>query len=838
MSTVSATLQMFDMMTKPLQNMMNALNIALETMDQLANAANSAVNVKIDVSGAMDSIAKAEAEMKSFQEQINRQTKLPQPPGWESYQSPEIFNTTGIDRMKEEIMSLDAMMADLQRNQSAINSSNMQFMPANAVQDLDTAAQRIGILENSIRQMEEQQRQFASSMKSTDASKFNSSLEQLRAYMHDALQSQQELNIAMQQGDIRKANNSYEKMMQNIDSCERHIRDNIVQQDNFNKSVARGGQESNGLLNKIKSFIGNYIGLQSIKSGIDATIGGAMKLQQQLFNVQGIMGNKDIAAGYFDNLTRRANNSAFTLDDYAGSARKFMQFTKNTNSMDRLLNLNERLTLADPTQGFEGAGSALKEAMSGNFTSLQEKFGFGNADAEILKASKDMDDFINNFDNLLNKKGLTEGMLAQYNQSASAQFDNLKSNLQTAMAQAGNNSLEILTPVMSSINQAFSSGAFQPFFDSISSGIAGIVNIAIWLGKTIYDNWGIIKPIILGIVFALIAYNAVMGIGWLTTLKDLAIKGEHAIVSWLETAALIAMTAAQQGLNAALALCPITWIIVAIIALIAIFYAVVGAVNHFTGTSISATGMIVGAIAVAGAAIWNIIIGVINAVIQYLWTRFCEPFIGIIEWVLNVANGGFNGFGGAVANLIGQIISWFLSLGKVVTKIIDAIFGTNWTSGLKSLQDSVLKWGKNDNAITLDRTAPTIAARIDYGDAYNSGYNWGEGIGKKFSLNNLGKIPGMPEEHNFDDWNMNQGLGELSMNVKDINNKIDVSNEHLEILRDLAEQESIQNFVTLTPMVQVTTGDIREEADINKIIAKIENYMETELANSAEGVYA
>ncbi|RXM58385.1 hypothetical protein DP133_04140, partial [Clostridium tetani] len=74
--------------------------------------------------------------------------------------------------------------------------------------------------------------------------------------------------------------------------------------------------------------------------------------------------------------------------------------------------------------------------------------------------------------------------------------------------------------------------------------------------------------------------------------------------------------------------------------------------------------------------------------------------------------------------------------------------------------------------------------------------------------------------------------------LKNIDDKIDISNEHLEMLRDLAEQESIQNFTTLSPTVQITTGDIKEEADINKIIDKIESYMENELVNSAEGVYA
>ncbi|EKN35928.1 putative tail length tape measure protein, partial [Clostridium botulinum CFSAN001627] len=68
----------------------------------------------------------------------------------------------------------------------------------------------------------------------------------------------------------------------------------------------------------------------------------------------------------------------------------------------------------------------------------------------------------------------------------------------------------------------------------------------------------------------------------------------------------------------------------------------------------------------------------------------------------------------------------------------------------------------------------------------------------------------------------NKGLKDANNHLKNIDDKIDISNEHLEMMRDLAEMESIQNFVTLTPTVQVTTGDIKEEADINKIISKIE----------------
>lgn len=127
----------------------------------------------------------------------------------------------------------------------------------------------------------------------------------------------------------------------------------------------------------------------------------------------------------------------------------------------------------------------------------------------------------------------------------------------------------------------------------------------------------------------------------------------------------------------------------------------------------------------------NCAIGVLNAIIQAIWTIFVAPFLGIVEWILNVCNGGFNSFGDAVANLIGQIIGWFLNLGKVVTTIIDAIFGTDWTSGLESLQSAVTSWGKNENAITLDKNAPTIDYRATYSGAWDAGYDFGQGIDDK-----------------------------------------------------------------------------------------------------------
>ena len=198
---------------------------------------------------------------------------------------------------------------------------------------------------------------------------------------------------------------------------------------------------------------------------------------------------------------------------------------------------------------------------------------------------------------------------------------------------------------------------------------------------------------------------------------------------------------------------------------------------------------------------------------------FVEPVLSIVEWVLNVMNGGFDSFGGAVANLIGNIISWFLSLGKVVTQIIDAIFGTNWTSGLESLQNEVLSWGKTENAITLDRSAPAIDYRMSYTDAYNKGYEWGQGVENKIkdffggvADDNSGSYGGESDMTNY--------LSDIAGDTASISDSLDVSEEDLKYLRDIAEQEAINRFTTAEIKVDMSgmSNTVHNTNDLDGIV--------------------
>ena len=334
------------------------------------------------------------------------------------------------------------------------------------------------------------------------------------------------------------------------------------------------------------------------------------------------------------------------------------------------------------------------------------------------------------------------------------------------------------------------------------------------------NNIEIIGPLVLGVAAALAVYL-------------IATKGVAAATKvW---------TAVQTAFNAVMALNPVFLIITGIILLIALIYAVVAAVNRVTGASTSATGIICGAVLVLAAIIGNTVIGLLNAIIQFIWSIFVEPFLGIIEWILNVCNGGFNSFGDAVANLIGNIISWFLSLGKVVTKIIDAIFGTDWTGGLNALQDKVLAWGKNENSITLDREAPTIAHRFEYGDAWSKSYDFGAGVEDKIGgMFNMGDGSGFDMSSTMGDVGSIAGdVGSIAGDTGSIADSLSVTDEELEYLRDIAERDAINRFTTAEVKIDMTgmTNKIDGSADIDGIITELTDGFTEALVTAAEGVH-
>ena len=97
---------------------------------------------------------------------------------------------------------------------------------------------------------------------------------------------------------------------------------------------------------------------------------------------------------------------------------------------------------------------------------------------------------------------------------------------------------------------------------------------------------------------------------------------------------------------------------------------------------------------------------------------------------------------------------------------------------MNNLQNQVLSWGKNDKAITIDRTAPAINTRIKYSDAWNKGYNIGQGIEEKFSA---------ADASNTDLDALNNNVAAIAANTADTADALKLSSEDIRMLRNIAD---------------------------------------------------
>ena len=434
--------------------------------------------------------------------------------------------------------------------------------------------------------------------------------------------------------------------------------------DNFQKA----GSKADGLMGKIS---GIAAGIASI-----ATVQKLVNLSDDVTSAQARLNLLVTDGGSVDELEAKimasANRSRSVYLDTASAVAKLGLNAGNAfdHDMDQVIAFMEQVN-----KQFVIGGATAQE-QSNAMVQLTQAMAAGALRGEELNSILDSAPGIARA--IEQYMGVAEGSIKEYAAEGKVTAQVVKNAL-FSVADETNAKFESMPMTWAQVWTMMSNIALQ--------ALEPVLTFINWLA----NNIEIIGPLVLGVAAALAVYL-------------IATKGVAAATKvW---------TAVQTAFNAVMALNPVFLIIMGIILLIALIYAVVAAVNRVTGASTSATGVICGAVLVLAAIIGNTVIGLLNAIIQFIWSIFVEPFLGIIEWILNVCNGGFNSFGDAVANLIGNIISWFLSLGKVVTKIIDAIFGTDWTGGLNALQDKVLAWGKNENSITLDREAPTIDHRF------------------------------------------------------------------------------------------------------------------------------
>ena len=649
-----------------------------------------------------------------------------------------------------------------------------------------------------------------------------------------------------------------------FDSIEQNIRDANDQQQRFNRSIRDGSSAADGLWQKMK--------------GIAATVGGMIGLKQAL--------------GTSDQLTQtnaRLNNALIKFDDggsikeleakvmaSAQRSRAYYMDTAaavaklGTNARDAFTNMDEVIAfseLVNKSFVIGGAGAQeqsaamlqLTQAMASGVLRGEELNSiFENAPGIIQSIAKYLDVPIGQIRTMASEGQITADIVKNAMFEAADDIENKFSNMPKTWGQIWtgmkNKALSIFAPILNKLNQIANSSKFEAVSNGVIGALAAIASVATVVldllingASWVVDNWSWLSPVIYGVAAALgVYYGAQLAantVGLISKGVHIAMAGAKMIqlaATGALTAATAAETAAQYGLNAALYACPLVWIIILIIALVALFYAAVAAVNKFAGTSVSATGIICGAFMAALAFIGNIFIA--------LWNVAAEVFVLIYNLVATVANfigNVFNDPVGAVCRLFFDLADTVLGVLQALASAIDAIFGSNLAGAVQGWRDSLGGWvdetfGKGTEVMAKMSADDLKLDRFEYGAAFDLGYNFGEGIDSKVS--GLFDGSAMDSMGAFDIGNTLDGIygntGDTAGNTAAMSDALDITEEDLSYLRDIGEREAINRFTTAEIKVeQHNENHISKDTDLDGIMDAWANDFAEKLDVSEEGVH-
>ena len=360
-----------------------------------------------------------------------------------------------------------------------------------------------------------------------------------------------------------------------------------------------------------------------------------------------------------------------------------------------------------------------------------------------------------------------------------------------------------------------------------AQAVLGIINNIQWAFSVIQQNWGIIEPIMMGLAIALLGIAINSAIAAAGHLAMAAAAELSALSSFMMTAATIAEIYAVEGLSAALYACPLTWIIGLIVLLVAAFYGAVAVVNHFAGTSISATGLIFGAFAWLFTNIINYIKLMANVFIafaNFLGSVFKNPLDAAYNLFVDIWN--------AISEYVAQAINGIIDMIKKIPGI-DKVLGDVGHVEFQHYERRQIEGA-------LWEIKP-----FEYGNAaYNAeqAYDFGAN-GINFELPDLGR-PDKPEILPFDTGAIENGdLGKSAKDTAGNTGRMaeteEITAEELKYLRDLANQEAINRYTTASVNIDMggISNNISSDIDVDGLITYMSDSLVEAMQAGAEEVH-
>lgn len=768
----------------------------------------------------------------------------------------DVFTGTGVERFQQEVQSANDMLNTLNTIQAHIaqTAQGMDILPDEAVQDMTTMQQRLSAIQQRIQQIENNPVNMG-----TDQA--NAELEQLRGQLNNAIQAQNELNDAMQNMDVSAANTAYLQLSQTVGNTERYIRDNVDEQGRFNQEVSAGTQQANELTNTIKRAVAAYVSIQSVGKALNISD----ELVQTTSRLNMMNDGVQTTAELVNMVYAAAQDARGSFSQMADVVARF-----GNNAKDAFSSSEEVVAFADLIQKqMTIAGASTQEAANAELQ-LSQALGSGVLRGDELNSIfEQAPNLIQNIADYLDVPiGKIREMAADGELSAdvvkaaifsaaddiNSKFNEMPMTWGQMWQSMQNTALIAFQPVLQRLNDLANSEAFQTFVQNAVEAMATLANIVLnifelvgTVGGFIADNWSVISPIIYGVIGALAVYAAYLGIvkgieiasAAATAIHSVAMSAKIGVMAAL-TGQTMAATAAQMGYNGALYACPVVWIIMLLIALIAIIFAVCNAIAKMTGIANSGFGVITGGVNVViqffknlGLTVANIALGIGNAIAALasnMMTAFHNAICSVQSWFYNLLSTALSVIEG-ICSALNKLPFVEFDYSGISSAADDYAAKASEAAGNKEDYQSISD-AFNEGFTTFDAFQDGWAS-----DAFNAGAAWGDGIADKVSNFSLSDVFGQTDIPNvgdytsgFNDAIANSGVGDSIGNIDDntgkIKDSLDVTEEDLKYLRDIAEQESINRFTTAEVTInQTNNNNVSSDTDLDGFITALDDAM-------------
>ncbi|PZM67498.1 hypothetical protein [Paenibacillus dendritiformis] len=509
-------------------------------------------------------------------------------------------------------------------------------------------------------------------------------------------------------------------------------------------------------------------------------------------------GNAQQGAAVFETMRSQALKSGRDVNQSLESGLVLTSISKNANDVTKMNEMVQRLAAFRPNENAAGLAGSMKEAYFGKADGLLGQLNLPiNEDLqkkmESFGQTGNLDGFLEAFDELMTKAGMSQESLALLMESPVKQWELAVNRFQGMLALMGETAMTAFGPVLQLLNQAFEEGRFNGFFEAIHGGLSLLGSITETVVGFLLENWSLVENALVAIGIVVAAVAAI----WL--------------VQWL------------------IAALPIFAILGAITLVLAIL-------NSLGISGGEVAGIIIGSFLAAGAIIRNVFAVIWNVILS------------VVEFCVNSFNSLNNTIEESFYNVGKHVIKFFFD---VVNTVIE---GINWVmSLLNDLTGSKFTMVEEWSTDWIDQYKPEKRDMLDLSDyrmeltSVSDAFKTGQDFVKNNSgfTNDLFKKITDPGPTGTDQFKpiatgMNapqiSKVGEVGK-IGKVEGEVDISDEKLMMMRELAEMDSIQNFVTLTPTVQVSTGDIHQGFDFDTLINRIEQKLEEEFVSTAEGVY-